>query len=167
MGSRRALKGGAPRLLDHHGGTEGKAYRRAFDALDAEFGPLTPLGCLEAGRTAAAYLQLQTTTRALVGAQRKRRLARGRTLNPKDLERLARRQGLADASYSQALDKLRELTAPAKRRTTTPEDLVARLRAGDAANGGGSARRNVSTTAALSNTAAKNMGDVSSEAVGE
>ena len=113
MGSHRALKGGAPRLLEHHGGAEGAAYRRCYAAIVEEYGPLSPLGRLEAGRTAAAYLQLQTTTRALVAAQRKRRLARGRTINAQQLERLARRQGLADATYSQALDKLRALTGGA------------------------------------------------------
>jgi hypothetical protein len=124
MASRRALKNGAPRLLAHHGGAEGSVYRRVFDALAAEFGPFTALGCLEAGRTAAAYLQLQTTTRALVAAQRKRRLGRGRTLNVQQLERLARRAGLADQSYSQALDRLRELAGKRK-----PLDLAQRIAA--------------------------------------
>jgi hypothetical protein len=107
----KRLKGGAPRLLGNHLGADGKAYRRCYDALDEEYGPLSPLGRLEAGRVAALYVQLQATTRTLAEAQRKRLTGRGRRPSAQAIERLSRRQGLVDGSYSQALEKLRALAA--------------------------------------------------------
>lgn len=130
MGGPRTLLRGAPRLLGNHGGHEGAVYRQMFAALEAELGPFTDLERLEAGRVAVAWLQLQTATASLVAAQRKRRNARfadklGRKKTDRQMERLARRQGLADQTFSQAIDKLRELT---KRRAKTPTvaDLVAK-----------------------------------------
>ncbi len=111
MPSRKPLKGGAPRLYGNHSGTEGRAYRVAYDTLAAEFALTTPLLRFEAGRVAALMVQLTLTTRALVAAQRHRRAGRGRRPNVQQIERLARRQGLSDASYSQAVDKLRDLAA--------------------------------------------------------
>ncbi len=125
MGGRRPLKGGAPRLLGRHDGLEGWAYRRAFDAMAEEFTLSTPLLQFEAGRVAALRVQLEAATRALMAAQRARRIGRGRRPNVQQLERLARRQGLADGSYSQALDKLRELAGRRK-----PLDLAQRLAQG-------------------------------------
>jgi len=109
MGGRRLLKGGAPRLLGRHDGLEGWAYRRAFDALAEAFDLPTPLLRFEAGRVAALRVQLEAATQALTAAQRARRIGRGRRPNAQAIERLARRQGLADGSYSQGLEKLREL----------------------------------------------------------
>src|SRR5437879_1016206 len=117
------LKGGAPRLLGHHGDSIGRRYRRVYDALEGELGPFTVLQRLEAGRVAVCYVQLEAATSALVEAQRHRRNGKGRRPNLEQIERLARRQGLADGSYSQALDKLKELTAASRRRRTLAEQL--------------------------------------------
>lgn len=111
MGGRRRLKAGAPRVLGRHHGTEGRAYRRVYDALAAALDLATSLLRYEAGRVAALAVQMEAATRALVDAQRARRAGRGRRPSPRELERLARRQGLADQSYSQALEKLRALAA--------------------------------------------------------
>jgi membrane-bound lytic murein transglycosylase B len=134
MSHRSPLKGGAPRLLGHHGGAMGKAYRRVYDALESEFGPFTVLQRLEAGRVAVCYVQLEAATNALVDAQRQRRHGKGRRPNLEQIERLARRQGLADGSYSQALDKLKELTAAnRKRQPASGRELLERVRAGGGA----------------------------------
>ncbi len=110
MGGRRRLKAHAPRLLGRHDGQDGRAYRRAYDSLEADLGPFTSrLTRFEAGRVAVTMLNLEIATRALAAARRARESGRGRRPGPRDLERLARRQGLADQSYTQALDKLREL----------------------------------------------------------
>ena len=110
MGGRRRLKAGAPRLLGRHDGPSGRAYRRGYDALEADLGSFaSELVRFEAGRVAVAMLNLETAIRALAAARRARESGKGRRPGPRDLERLARRQGLADATYSQALDKLREL----------------------------------------------------------
>jgi hypothetical protein len=126
MGGRRALQAGAPRLLGRHDGLAGRAYRRAFAALDAEWGPFTsPLLRLEAGRVAAAWVNLEAATRALATARRDRERGKGRRPSLIQIERLSRRQGLADASYSQALDKLRALIADRRpTRPTTAADLL-------------------------------------------
>jgi hypothetical protein len=127
MGQRRRLKGGAPRLLGNHGGAEGAAYRRAYDALEEEYGPFSALGRLEAGRVAVAYVQLQATTRALVAEQQKRRRGKGRRPNAQQIERLARRQGLADNSYAQALARLQAMALAGPR---SADDFAARVRQG-------------------------------------
>ena len=111
MGGRRALKGGAPRLLGRQDGLEGRVYRRAYDALEAEYGPFSALARLEAGRVALLWVQLQAASHALMQAQRARRTGKGRRPSVQQVERFARRQGLADGSYVQGLAKLRELVA--------------------------------------------------------
>lgn len=129
MAGRRRLRDEAPRLLGKHDGMPGKWYREAWLALVGEMGPFTPLQRLEAGRVAVLWVQVRTTTEALQAAHRQRREGKGRRPSPREIERLSRRQGLADASYSQALERLKELTAATPRKPM-PADVVARLRAG-------------------------------------
>ena len=126
MPGRSPLKGRAPRLLDHHGGMEGRAYRKAYDGLEAMFGPFRhDFIRFEAGCTAVARLQLERSTRELVMAQRKRRVGRGRKPNERQIERLARRQGLADGTYAAAVKRLEELM----QRTALGHDLASQLAA--------------------------------------
>jgi hypothetical protein len=110
MAGRRPLKGRAPRLLGFHGGAEGKAYRRGYDALEMQYGPFSSeLLRFEAGRVAVARMQLERATMELTKAQRDRRCGKGRRPNLQQIERLARRQGLADQTYVSALKRLEEL----------------------------------------------------------
>src|SRR5688572_29464500 len=109
MPGRGMLSGGAPRLLGCHNGARGKAYRRAYNALAAEFQLASPLARLEAGRVAVAWTNLVAATEALEVGRMARETGKGRKPGAKEIERLARRQGLADTSYATALDKLREL----------------------------------------------------------
>ena len=112
MPGRNFLKDGAPRLLGNHGGREGKAYRKAYDALLVAYGPfLTDHVCFEAGRVALARMQLEHWSRELALLQRKRRYGRGRRPNDRQVERIARRQGLADGTYVNAVRRLEELIA--------------------------------------------------------
>jgi len=111
---RRGLRGGAVRLLGAHSGVHGRWYRECWDALIAEYGQLTGLARLECGRVCLAWVQLRATTLALVDGQRARQRRAGKPPSVQQIERLARRQGLADATYSQALDKLRDLAHPRK-----------------------------------------------------
>ena len=60
---------------------------------------------------ALLWVQLQAASHALIQAQRARRTGKGRRPSVQQVERLARRQGLADGSYAQGLAKLRELVA--------------------------------------------------------
>jgi hypothetical protein len=92
---------------------------------------MTPLTRLEAGRVAVAWVNFAAATRALTAARREREQGKGRRPSAQTIERLSRRQGLADASYSQALGKLRELALP---RLATPDlqaYLAERYAAGD------------------------------------
>jgi hypothetical protein len=109
MAGRRPLKGRAPRLLGSHAGAEGKRYRALYDALEAGLGPFSELRRFEAGRVAAAGVELQAATATLNAARRDRRLGKGRRPNLQQIERLARRAGLADGSYSTALERLKDL----------------------------------------------------------
>lgn len=111
MPGRHRLRAGAPRLLGDHGGHRGRWYGEAWRALRQEFGELTGLVRLEAGRVCVAWVQYRAATLALEAARRARERGTGRRPGAREIERLARRQGLADQSYAQALDKLRELAA--------------------------------------------------------
>ena len=107
MAGRRPLVGGAVRLLGNHSGREGWAFRRCYDALVERYGAFeTKLLRLEASRTAAAWVNLEVATRELSAARRRRTKERGRRPGARDVERLARRQGLADGSYQLALGRL-------------------------------------------------------------
>ena len=126
MGGKRRLRAGAPRLLGRHDTADGRAYRRAWIALVAEYGqpPRGSLFALEMGRTAVAWSQLEAATLSLADVRQRRERGHGRRPSSRDVERAARRQGLADGSYASALDKLRELAASRKPRTLA-EDLAA------------------------------------------
>ncbi len=130
MGSRATLNDGVPKLLGNHGGWEGRAFRRAYESLLAEYGPFgSQFLRFEAARVAVCSLQFERATRELTTAQRKRRCAKGRRPNLQQLERLARRQGLADSSYGTALSKFQELVARNghRRPPLSPSELLASI----------------------------------------
>jgi len=96
-------------MLVHHHGFAGKAFSRCYVALLEEYPQIqtSKLARLETSRVALAWVNLQLSTHALDEARWKRAHGRGQRPSTRDLERCARRQGLADGSYSQALDSLR------------------------------------------------------------
>jgi len=67
-------------------------------------------------------VNLDAASRALEAVRRARENGKGRRPGSRDLERAARREGLADGGYSQALDKLRTLVGERK-----PLDLARRI----------------------------------------
>jgi hypothetical protein len=99
-------------------------YRQAFADIAAEFDLSSSFLRFEGGRVAALRVQLEAATRALTDAQRARRVGRGRRPNVQQIERLSRRQGLADGSYSQALARLEQLAGSRR-----PLDLARRIQA--------------------------------------
>ncbi len=109
MAGRRCLRGGKPRLLGKHNTVRGRWYSESWASLVQEFGPLTGLARLEAGRVAVAWVNVRAATAALEVARLARERETGRRPSSRDLERFSRRQGLAHATYSAALDKLREM----------------------------------------------------------
>jgi hypothetical protein len=128
MGGRRRLKGGAVRVLGTHEGLEGRMFRRGYDALVERFGSFeTKLLRLEASRVAAAWVNLEIATRELMAARRRRSKERGRRPGSRDVERLARRQGLADGSYQLALNRLEEMAAQARTQPASGLALLNRV----------------------------------------
>ena len=112
MGGKRRLLGGLPRLLSRHDGPDGRLYRDVFAALEADLGPfVSVLLRLEAGRAAVAWVHLQAASQALAAARRERTHGKGRRPSAREVERLARRHGLADLTYSAAVARLREQAA--------------------------------------------------------
>ncbi len=132
MGSRATLNDGVPKLLGNHGGWEGRAFRRAYESLLAEYGPFpSQFLRFEAARVAVCSLQFVRATRELTTAQRKRRSGKGRRPNPQQVERLARRQGLADGSYGSALSRFQELVTRNGRKNDLATNIQAALQGQD------------------------------------
>src|SRR5262245_23154936 len=132
MGGRRRLPGGLPRLLSDHNTLEGRHYRRAYQGLEAEYGPFTSVVVrFQAGRAALLAVNLTAASRALDPARRQRTTGQGRRPSERRIGRLARRVGLEDGSYQAALDRLRELTAAARRPVSLAEVIAARKAGGD------------------------------------
>src|SRR5262245_21312264 len=127
MGGLRRPRTVPERVYADHRTAEAVAHRRLYAVLVSEFPLTTALLRYEASRVATLGVLATKATRALCDAQRARANGRGRRPSPREIERLARRQGLADASYSQALDKLRGLAA--HRTPTHPDELLARAHA--------------------------------------
>ena len=132
MAGRRRLRAGAPRLLGKHDGVRGKWFRECWVALTEEYGSLDGLRRLEAGRLCVAWVQVRQATAALEEARRTAATGLGRRPGARDLERLQRRLGLANLSYSQGLEKFTERMAAQPRRPRTGADLLAELRKGPA-----------------------------------
>ena len=128
MAGRRRLVGGAVRVLGDHSGIEGWIFRRAYDALVERFGAFeTKLLRLEASRVAVLWLNLELATRDLSAARRRRAKERGRRPGSRDVERLSRRQGLADSSYQLGLGRLEEMTKARKQPPASGLSLLDRV----------------------------------------
>jgi hypothetical protein len=85
-------------------------YGRAYADLVAELGePASGLVRFEYGRVALAQVNLLEASRALDAARWTRTHGKGRRPDGRAIECLSRRQALQDQSYSQALDRLRDL----------------------------------------------------------
>lgn len=131
MPSQRVLPCGAPRVFGNHGGHEGHIYRHCYEGLAATYGPFESEHLkFEAARAALAMMQLQTATAALVDLQRARRTGKGRRPSLRDVERAARRQGLADNTFASAMSRLEQVVAAINRKPRTIAELVAQRRTG-------------------------------------
>ena len=131
MAGKRALKGGVPRVFGNHLSHDGRSYSRAYQDLEIAFGPFTSNHVkFEASRVAVLRLQWEHWTKELATAQGKRRNGRGRRPSPREVERLARRQGLADGSYAAALQRFEGLV-----KRTGGQDLARDIQSAMAVNG--------------------------------
>jgi len=133
MASRTVLANGAPRLLGNHRGAMGRRYFRAYVALEERYGPFEDqVARMEAGRAAHAWVELEASTVQLAEARRKLNTAQGRHgsgWNAQAIQRLSKRAGLNDATYSAALVRLEAMTGTGKRvkPARTPADLLSRV----------------------------------------
>jgi len=124
---RRRLPGNAVRMLGSHAGLAGKAFRRCYDALVAEFGvpPTHSTLRLEMSRVAVAWTTLEAAQQRLADARRRRETLKTHRPSEAMILRLEKRAGLADQSYERAIDRLRELVKAGRNRDKTPEQLLA------------------------------------------
>jgi hypothetical protein len=125
MGGPRRLQANAPRLLGHHGGHGGRVYRREWLALQAAHDLSQQLVRLLAGRVCVTAVNLDASTRALVTARRARERESGRRPSVRDVERLARRQGIDTDAYAAALARLQAI-APTRNGHEDPVAAVQR-----------------------------------------
>jgi hypothetical protein len=126
-GGKRRLRAVPARIFPDHRGTDAVVHRRFYAALAEDLPLPTPLLRSEGSRVALLHVLAVNAARALVVAQAASTRGRGRRPSPQAIERLARRAGLADGSYSVALDKLRALALAQPRVPATPEELMAAL----------------------------------------
>jgi hypothetical protein len=110
MGGRRRLRDNLERMLPDHRSALGQELRREHRAL------VTSLAIdgdvllqREANRVAWLGVRSRESGRVWGLLIEKRRSGRGRRPSPRALERARRAAALDDASYSQALDRLRQL----------------------------------------------------------
>jgi hypothetical protein len=127
MMGRRRLRSGDVRVYPDHRCADAVRRRELLKALEVEFGPFTPFARLEATRVVSCRMNLEASERALLEARELRASGKGRRPSPQRIERLARRQGLDDGSYSAALDKLRELCSAKRRTPSSPAELLAAM----------------------------------------
>jgi hypothetical protein len=112
-GGYRRLRALPARVFLDHRTADAVAHRRFYAVLDEEMPLTTPLLRHEASRVAMLAVIRTNSARALLAAQAQARHSPGHP-SRREIERLARRAGLDDGSYSQALDKLRALAGPRK-----------------------------------------------------
>jgi hypothetical protein len=123
VGGKHRLGAGLRRLYPDHRAVRGPS--EAFSALEVDLGPFSPLARREAWRCAALGVECEAAMMALAAARHDRRTGRGRKPNAREVERLARRAGLANLSYTQAVDRLRALAAQQRRAPTPGHNALA------------------------------------------
>ncbi len=126
MGGRRRLKGGYGVWLENHRSPEGVLYRRYLRAGEEAVGGINGSALLrfEVERYARAGVLYDAATRHWADLLRLRQTGTGRRPSAREVERAARRAGLADQTLKEALDKLLERAGQRK-----PPSLAEALRA--------------------------------------
>src|SRR5262245_6545949 len=111
MGCRERLRSGFRPWLADHRSADGWQFRRYVRAAVEIVGPLngSELVRIEVERYARAGVAYESATRAWAEAVNKRARGKGRRPNPRTIERLSRRMGLADGSLKEATARLEVL----------------------------------------------------------
>src|SRR5262249_4140236 len=126
MGGRRRLASGLTPWLPDHRGADGRAFRRYVNAAVELVGPLTVSERVraEVRRYAVAGVACEWAARAWGEAVAQRERGRGRRPSTRQVERAARRLGLAEQTLSTALRRLEQLAT----QRPTPTDPLAAVR---------------------------------------
>lgn len=124
MGGRRRLEGGFTPWLPDHRGQDGRAFRRYIRAGQEITGPMngSALVRVDLARYGVAGVVYDRSARAWADVLARRESGRGRRPSERQLERAARRLGLADATLKEATTRLESLASQAR-----PMDLAARV----------------------------------------
>jgi hypothetical protein len=108
MGGRGRLAAGRPRRFGREDAVTSWVARQTWATLCAEYDLSRPLARDLAGLVMVAAVNLDASTKALATARRTRAEGAGRRPSSRDIERLARRQGIDTVAYAAALDRLRD-----------------------------------------------------------
>jgi hypothetical protein len=122
------------RLLGDYRSADARLAKEHRRALEAHFGPLSPLAADYAEIVSVLRTRLAWSFQATTGARTQRERGRGRRPGLVAVERCLRREGLQFGSYDQALRRLEELCARnSRRQPSSGAELLARVRAGGGA----------------------------------
>jgi len=128
MGGERRETADRVRMIGNADAADRREFTRQLRALEAEYGRPAPHSLLRLAtmRAATRWVTLVAASRALADARRARSEGKGRRPSQREINALARRAGLEDSSYAQAVDAVRELAArhaPPPARPTAEEIL--------------------------------------------
>jgi hypothetical protein len=118
-------------LFRDHSQPARRQLRAYYRSLEARFGPLDRVTHASAHAETLMWWAFIRASEAMAKSEKKRDEGRGRRPSLRAIERLMKRQGLAFGSYSQALDKLRELAASRRnghKAALSPEGILAQVR---------------------------------------
>jgi hypothetical protein len=127
VGTKRRLKGDAPRLLGSHGGPEGAHYRRKYRSLEVDYGPFVSEGLRdEAGDVASARLDYEIASREL--SAHREDPTHECDASCKVKARLERRKDRRQRVYKTLLQGLKAMVERSHKSDTLSELLLARAR---------------------------------------
>jgi hypothetical protein len=128
MGGDRRETADRLRMLGAAEATERREFTRHLRAQEAEYGRPASHSLLRVAmmRASTRWVALVSASRALADARRARSEGRGRRPSQREVNGLAKRAALEDASYEKACEQVRELAArhaPAPARPSALEVL--------------------------------------------
>jgi hypothetical protein len=139
MAGKRALKGGAPRMLTTHGGAPGKLFRRVWEGLLAGYeATLTEAVREAAGEAAYRAVRWAAARKDLETAERQRAVGRGRRPSESKIARYRRSEAKEHTRYRAARAAAREAirAEEGRRLPRSGRELAAAWRRGEAAASG-------------------------------
>jgi len=125
---KRYLKGDLVRMLPDHRTLQARAYRAHVALLAEQYTLDSAFKRDAAASVALARVLRDAAVKVLIEAQGQRAAGRGRKPSAREVERLAKRQGLQAGDYERALDRLEKLCGGPSVRAS--RDVAAMIAAG-------------------------------------